>query len=109
MRTCSQRPGLAGFMPTCTAPSISPTTIFAGCWIGRCRDCRQLEPLIESQLMDSLESPAGPAAPVPVVGTQRPSRIWKFWGTCLWGLFIFAALFVGQVAVVAVFVLQREG
>jgi membrane protease YdiL (CAAX protease family) len=59
--------------------------------------------------MDSLESPAGPAAPVPVVRTQHPPRIWKFWGTCLWGLFIFAALFVGQVAVVAVFVLQREG
>jgi membrane protease YdiL (CAAX protease family) len=59
--------------------------------------------------MDSLESPAGPAAPVPVVRTQRPPRIWKFWGTCLWGLFIFAALFVGQVAVVAVFMLQREG
>jgi membrane protease YdiL (CAAX protease family) len=62
----------------------------------------------ESQLMDSLdlESPAAPAA---VIRTPRPPRIWKFWGTALWGLFIFAAMFVGQIAVVAWFVLQREG
>jgi membrane protease YdiL (CAAX protease family) len=56
--------------------------------------------------MDSL-NPAGP--PVTVTPTPRPPRIWKFWGTALWGLFIFAAMFVGQVAVVAWFVLRREG
>jgi hypothetical protein len=39
----------------------------------------------------------------------RPPRIWKFWGTALWGLFIFAAMFVGQIAVVGWFVLRREG
>jgi hypothetical protein len=64
--------------------------------------------------MDSLESsvdtasavdPAS-AAPVPI---QRPPRIWKFWGTALWGLFIFAAMFVGQIAVVAWFVLRQRG
>jgi membrane protease YdiL (CAAX protease family) len=62
----------------------------------------------ESLLMDSLNSEI-PAAPVPVNRTQRHQRIWKFWGTALWGLFIFAAMFVGQIAVVAWFVLMREG
>jgi membrane protease YdiL (CAAX protease family) len=58
--------------------------------------------------MDSLD-PASPAALAPVIRVQRSPRIWKFWGTALWGLFIFAALFVGQIAVVAWFVLLREG
>jgi membrane protease YdiL (CAAX protease family) len=61
--------------------------------------------LAESQLMDSLD----PAAPITVISVQRPPHIWKFWGTALWGLFIFAAMFVGQIAVVAWFVLLREG
>jgi membrane protease YdiL (CAAX protease family) len=61
--------------------------------------------------MDSVEIPAGPAAPAlpPVIRTQRPPRIWKFWGTALWGLFVFAAMFVGQIGVVAWFVLRRDG
>jgi membrane protease YdiL (CAAX protease family) len=59
--------------------------------------------------MDSLEVPAGPAALTPVVRGPRPPKIWKFWGTALWGLFIFAAMFVGQLAVVAWFLLRREG
>src|ERR1700722_1788557 len=59
--------------------------------------------------MDSLESPADPAAPTPVIVTERPPRIWKFWGTALWGLFIFAAMFAGQIAVVAWFVLRQGG
>jgi uncharacterized protein len=63
---------------------------------------------LESQLMDSLD-PASPAALAPVIPTQRPPRIWKFWGTALWGLFIFAAMFAGQIAVVAWFVLRRDG
>jgi membrane protease YdiL (CAAX protease family) len=58
--------------------------------------------------MDSLNSEVPPASAV-VIPTQRPPRIWKFWGTALWGLFIFAAMFVGQIAVVAWFVLMREG
>src|ERR1700730_2411476 len=59
--------------------------------------------------MDSLEIPAGPTAPAltPLIRTPRPPRIWKFWGTALWGLFIFAGMFVGQIAVVAWFVLRR--
>src|SRR4030088_3620307 len=58
--------------------------------------------------MDSLDS-ASSASPTPVTRTQRQPRIWKFWGTALWGLFIFAAMFAGQIAVVAWFVLRREG
>jgi hypothetical protein len=56
--------------------------------------------------MDSLD-PAVP--PVTVTPASRPPRIWKFWGTSLWGLFVFAAMFAGQIAVVAWFVLRREG
>ena len=56
--------------------------------------------------MDSLD-PASPAATL--VPGQRPPRIWKFWGTALWGLLIFAAMFAGQMAVVLWFVLRREG
>jgi membrane protease YdiL (CAAX protease family) len=59
--------------------------------------------------MDSLEAPVESAAPLPIVPAPRPPRIWKFWGTALWGLFIFAAMFVGQLAVVAWFVVRREG
>jgi membrane protease YdiL (CAAX protease family) len=58
--------------------------------------------------MDCLDS-ASSAAPTAVIRTQRQPRIWKFWGTALWGLFIFAAMFAGQIAVVAWFVLRREG
>jgi membrane protease YdiL (CAAX protease family) len=58
--------------------------------------------------MDSL-GPASPAAFAPVMPVQRSARIWKFWGTALWGLFIFAGMFIGQVLVVAWFVLQEAG
>jgi uncharacterized protein len=54
--------------------------------------------------MDTLTSEQPPALAAP-----RPPRIWKFWGTALWGLFIFAAMFVGQLAVVAYFVLRQGG
>src|SRR6267143_514436 len=59
--------------------------------------------------MDSLDVPAAPAALTPVIGTQRPPRIWKFWGTALWGLFIFAGMFIGQIGVVAWLVLRQGG
>jgi membrane protease YdiL (CAAX protease family) len=56
--------------------------------------------------MDSLD----PASPLTsVIPAQRPPRIWKFWGTALWGLFVFAAMFVGQLAVIAWFILRQEG
>jgi uncharacterized protein len=59
--------------------------------------------------MDTTEVTAEPTAPAPVIPTERPPRIWKFWGTLLWGLFVFAAMFMGQVAVVAYFVLRQDG
>jgi membrane protease YdiL (CAAX protease family) len=55
--------------------------------------------------MDSLD-PESPAVAMPA---QRPSKIWKFWGTALWGLFVFAAMFAGQIAVVAFFLLRQGG
>jgi membrane protease YdiL (CAAX protease family) len=56
--------------------------------------------------MDSLNPEHSLVVVAPI---QRPPRIWKFWGTTLWGLFIFAAMFAGQIAVVAWFVLRRDG
>ena len=78
------------------------------CWIGRCLDGPKSKPLVESLLMDSIDS-ASSAAPTPVIPSQRHQRIWKFWGTGLWGLFIFAAMFAVQITVVGYFVLRREG
>src|SRR5712672_1314211 len=54
--------------------------------------------------MDSVEIPASVLTPA-----VRNPRIWKFWGTALWGLFIFVAMFVGQIGVVAWFVLRQGG
>jgi membrane protease YdiL (CAAX protease family) len=49
------------------------------------------------------------ASPAPVIPASRPPRIWGFWGTALWGLGVFAAMFAGQMVVVAWFVLRQEG
>ena len=54
--------------------------------------------------MDSL-NPADPL--VAVTSTPRPPRIWKFWGTSQWGLFVFAAMFAGQFLLVAAFFVAR--
>ena len=59
--------------------------------------------------MDSLEIPASPDVAAPVIPAQRAPRIWKFWGTSLWGLLVFVAMFAGQAAVVAYFILVRDG
>src|SRR3974377_1654137 len=58
--------------------------------------------------MDSLD-PASSAARAPQASVRRPPRIWKFWGTALWGLVVFGAMFAGQMAVVAWLVLREEG
>ena len=58
--------------------------------------------------MDSL-TPASVVAVPQAVPDPRPPRVWKFWGTMLWGLFIFAGMFLGQVAVIAYFVLRQGG
>jgi membrane protease YdiL (CAAX protease family) len=55
--------------------------------------------------MDSL-SPEQP--PVTVTSAPQRRRVWGFWGTLLWGLFVFAAMFFGQ-AVVIVVILLRAG
>ncbi|MEA2882761.1 MAG: protease family protein [Bradyrhizobium sp.] len=36
-----------------------------------------------------------------------PQKVWKFWGTCLWGALVFAAMFAGQFALVACFLVLR--
>ena len=54
--------------------------------------------------MDSL-NPESPAIVTPV---KRAPRIWEFGGTALWGLFIFVAMFGGQIAVVA-FIMMWQG
>jgi uncharacterized protein len=56
--------------------------------------------------MDSLDLADAAALPPPIPAA-RPPRVWKFWGTALWGLFVFAAMFVGQLAVVAWLVLRQ--
>ena len=48
-------------------------------------------------------------AMVAAVPTPQSAGPWKFWGTTLWGAVIFAALFAGQIAVVAYFVLGQSG
>ncbi len=60
--------------------------------------------------MDSL-TPVDPPVTVTLAEplAERPPRVWKFWGTALWGLFVFAAMFVGQLAVVGWFVLRQQG
>jgi len=56
--------------------------------------------------MDTLD-PASPA--VIVTPARHRPRVWRFWGTTLWGVFIFAALFGGQIAVVAYFLFGQGG
>jgi len=57
--------------------------------------------------MGSLAAEIPVAVPPPV--PLRAPRVWKFWGTVLWGLFIFAAMFAGQLAVFGYFVLRGTG
>lgn len=49
----------------------------------------------------------GPAdiAPVSQPGKSREPRVWAFIGTTLWGLLLFGAMFAGQLAVVAWFLI----
>jgi uncharacterized protein len=56
--------------------------------------------------MDSLNPESLPVMEAPAA--RRP-RVWKFWGTALWGLFIFVAMFIGQLAVVGWFMLRHAG
>jgi membrane protease YdiL (CAAX protease family) len=49
----------------------------------------------EGLLMDSLNPDHPPLTEMPA-----PLRVWKFWGTALWGLLVFIAMFVGQVGAI---------
>jgi membrane protease YdiL (CAAX protease family) len=53
--------------------------------------------------MSSLESPAEPATPLPAPAP----KVWKFWGTMLWGALVFAAMFAGQFLLVAGFFVAK--
>lgn len=57
--------------------------------------------------MSSPESPVVPAAPAQHPGAPLQPRIWKFWGTCLWGLLLFVAMFAGQFGLVAAFFVAK--
>jgi membrane protease YdiL (CAAX protease family) len=46
--------------------------------------------------------------PTELPPSARPPRVWKFWGTCLWGLFAALMMFAGQLAVVAVEVVRSS-
>src|ERR1700759_3542966 len=47
--------------------------------------------------------------PVALAPAPRAPNVWGFWGTVFWGLIVFVAMFVGQIAVVLFFVLKRGG
>jgi uncharacterized protein len=55
--------------------------------------------------MDSLSSESAAAAGP---GPASDPRVWKFWGTTFWALAVFAAMFVGQLAVVGWFLLRQS-
>jgi len=48
------------------------------------------------------------AVPPADAAPEKPPRIWKFIGTSLWGLFAFGAMFVGQLAAVALLVMWSK-
>lgn len=55
--------------------------------------------------MSSADIPT-PLAPAPAKMPRTP-KVWKFWGTLLWGLLIFAALFLGQAIAVGILLLKH--
>jgi len=65
---------------------------------------RQLAASNESSLMDIL-NPDHP--PLIVTPADRALPVWKFWGTALWGLLAFAAMFVGQLGTIVYLVVHR--
>jgi membrane protease YdiL (CAAX protease family) len=58
--------------------------------------------------MSTLETSPGQIPP-PLLPSAHPPQAWKFVGTSLWGLVIFAALFLGQLAVVGYLLLRHDG
>jgi membrane protease YdiL (CAAX protease family) len=60
------------------------------------------EPAITTDDINSLNS-----VHPPLTETPAPPRVWKFWGTALWGLLIFVAMFVGQIGAILLLVVMR--
>jgi uncharacterized protein len=56
--------------------------------------------------MDTLDTARPVALDAPA---QVRPRVWGFWGTALWGFVVFAAMFIGQIGVVVIFVLDKRG
>ena len=56
--------------------------------------------------MDSLNPESSVIAEPPATPGLR---VWKFWGTAFWGIIVFAAMFIGQIAVVGWFVVRQGG
>lgn len=56
--------------------------------------------------MDALNIDLPPTAVEP---PPRPPGVWKFWGTLLWGLVIFGAMFLGQLVAIIYCVLLQGG
>jgi len=54
--------------------------------------------------MDSLNPDHPPLTMTPAQGAPR---VWKFWGTAIWGVVIFAAMFVGQIGAIVLLAVQR--
>lgn len=54
--------------------------------------------------MDSLNPENGSVAIDPL---RRQPRVWAFWETGLWGVLIFIAMFIGQMTVLAFFLVKR--
>lgn len=43
----------------------------------------------------------------PLTVTPAPPRVWKFWGTAVWGVLVFVAMFLGQVGAILYLVWDR--
>ena len=85
--------------PACTAQSISPRRRCARpAGAGAALKVCSMESATATKCQQFASSDISP--PAAVTPAERPPRVWKFWGTALWGLFVFAAMFVGQIAVV---------
>jgi membrane protease YdiL (CAAX protease family) len=46
-----------------------------------------------------------PLGPLPLPPSPRPPQVWKFIGTSLWGIAVFAAMFAGQLSVLVYFLI----
>ena len=55
--------------------------------------------------MDQLNPEAQPDMMTPA---PHRRRVWKFWGTLLWGLFVALAMVAGQIVVIFYFLMRRE-